>query len=101
VPPWIANKPSSKGTPAQRHYHSDAKLIGRTFPRRRSLSLWLAVAARCALSSGLQYLNRPAAQRVVESGKLPELRPDGSLDFGMAGVILHFVYRTVLKQRSF
>jgi hypothetical protein len=49
----------------------------------------------------LQYLNRPAAQRVVESGKLPELRPDGSLDFGMARVILHFVYRTVLKQRSF
>ncbi len=49
---------------------------------------------------GLQYLIvRPF--NAVGSGELPDVRPDGSADFGMAHVIPDFVYKAMIKQTPF
>jgi UDP-glucose 4-epimerase len=49
---------------------------------------------------GLQYLIvRPF--NAVGSGELPDLRRDGSVDFGMAHVIPDFVYKALVKQTPF
>jgi UDP-glucose 4-epimerase len=49
---------------------------------------------------GLQYLVvRPF--NAVGGGELPDLRRDGSVDFGMAHVIPDFVYKALIKQTPF
>ena len=49
---------------------------------------------------GLQYLIvRPF--NAVGGGELPDLRRDGSVDFGMAHVIPDFVYKAMIKQTPF
>lgn len=49
---------------------------------------------------GLQYLIvRPF--NAVGSGELPDVRRDGSVDFGMAHVIPDFVYKAIIKQSPF
>ncbi len=49
---------------------------------------------------GLQYLIvRPF--NAVGSGELPDVRRDGSVDFGMAHVIPDFVYKALIKQTPF
>lgn len=49
---------------------------------------------------GLQYLIvRPF--NAVGGGELPDLRRDGSVDFGMAHVIPDFVYKALIKQAPF
>lgn len=49
---------------------------------------------------GLQYLVvRPF--NAVGSGELPDVRQDGSVDFGMAHVIPDFTYKALIKQTPF
>jgi nucleoside-diphosphate-sugar epimerase len=49
---------------------------------------------------GLQYLIvRPF--NAVGGGELPDLRRDGSVDFGMAHVIPDFVYKAMIRQTPF
>jgi UDP-glucose 4-epimerase len=49
---------------------------------------------------GLQYLIvRPF--NAVGGGELPDLRRDGSVDFGMAHVIPDFVYKAIIRQTPF
>jgi UDP-glucose 4-epimerase len=49
---------------------------------------------------GLQYLIvRPF--NAVGSGELPDVRRDGSVDFGMAHVIPDFIYKAMIKQTPF
>jgi UDP-glucose 4-epimerase len=49
---------------------------------------------------GLSYLIvRPF--NAVGSGELPDVRPDGSVDFGMSHVLPDFIYKAMIKQTPF